>query len=326
MNDTIDIDVLMIKYWDGTAEIDEKEQLLTWLQQSDTHKQEFRSKHKIWLTQEAASISKSEIYTALKDTKQSILQSSVSSKIGSILPWLYRVAAVFILAFATSFFFLNYTSIGEKEVLVNKVIMPQGSKGVIGLPDGSKVWLNSGSSLSYKEDFLAENREVSLDGEAYFEVEKNKAKPFVVKTANVNVEVLGTKFDVQNYLDSDEVKVTLIEGSVKIASDRKDYILKPNEKYVLSKSNKAEKVEMANGMASRIWINQRISFEKKLLKDIIPYLESWYGVEFIYNSSFENNTHLTFTIREDTLNDILKSIEYISNIEFEIKENKVIIK
>jgi ferric-dicitrate binding protein FerR (iron transport regulator) len=121
-----------------------------------------------------------------------------------------------------------------KKVLYNTLSTPRGGKYQVVLPDGSKVWLNAESSLHFPTAFTGNQREVTLTGEAYFEVAKNKEKPFRVKVDGMSINVLGTHFNVNAYSDENTIKTSLLEGSVKIIKNNKSNLLKPGKQSVLN--------------------------------------------------------------------------------------------
>ncbi|MCK5702595.1 MAG: FecR domain-containing protein, partial [Cyclobacteriaceae bacterium] len=131
--------------------------------------------------------------------------------------WFYKAAAVFILGFAASWFvFQGPKSIKTGESVYNDIETPKGSSTIINLPDGRKIWLNAGSKLRYPQNFTKNERAVFLEGEAFFDVAKDKNRQFLVRTSDLIVKVFGTKFNVKSYPDENAVETTLVEGSISI--------------------------------------------------------------------------------------------------------------
>jgi ferric-dicitrate binding protein FerR (iron transport regulator) len=165
---------------------------------------------------------------------------------------------------------------------------PSGQKSHMVLPDGTKVWLNSGSKIVYSNDYNKKLRVVKLTGEAFFDVVHNSQHPFIVETGLVNVEVLGTAFDVQAYSDDSTIEVSLVRGSVSVRSaidESKIALLQPNQKVVINKANLLCMLSNCNAIDESIWINNKIRFDGAPPEEIFKQLNRWYGV----NIAFEND-------------------------------------
>ncbi len=171
----------------------------------------------------------------------------------------------------------------------NQVIVPFGKRSTILLSDGSKVWLNSGSRLIYPPVFNGKKREVFLDGEAYFEVSKNKDKPFFVRTNEFNVKVLGTKFLIQAFEKEAEYNALLVEGSVcltlKNALTSRDKYLQPNQYAKFSKTEKNFKITTVENPDNYIdWINGYMSFTDEDIADIASRISRYYNIKIVVNA------------------------------------------
>lgn len=174
----------------------------------------------------------------------------------------------------------------EGKELMNKVIIPYGKKSMIMLSDGTKVWLNAGSQLVYPSVFLRSKREVVLVGEAYFDVTKNQDKPFIVRTAELNVRVLGTKFDVSAYPEDDFVATTLEEGSVDLEikgkgllAEDKQIMLTPNQKISLNKATRETTVQVVDVSMYTSWKEGILKSESEDLIRLIKKIERYYNIE-----------------------------------------------
>ncbi len=174
----------------------------------------------------------------------------------------------------------------EGKELMNKVIIPYGKKSMIMLSDGTKVWLNAGSQLVYPSVFLRNKREVVLVGEAYFDVAKNQDKPFFVRTAELNVRVLGTKFDVSAYPEDDFVSTTLEEGSVGLEikgkgllAEDKQILLTPNQKISLNKATRETTVRVVDVSMYTSWKEGILKSESEDLIRLIKKIERYYNIE-----------------------------------------------
>ncbi len=218
---------------------------------------------------------------------------------------------------------LAYTASGNSsEVLYNSISTPKGGMYQIVLSDGSKVWLNAASSLRFPTAFTGTQRKVELSGEAYFEIEKNAAMPFNVAVSDMNVQVLGTHFNVMAYNDETEIKTTLIEGAVRVTKDMAACILKPGKQASLD-NNGAFNITDAEFEKDLAWKNGMFFFENTGIKTIMQQLNRWYDAEVSYQG---NVTHLRFTgqiSRYINLSEVLKMLELTGDIHFKIEGKKI---
>ncbi len=160
------------------------------------------------------------------------------------------------------------------------VIVPEGGEYFITLSDGTKVWINSASELSFPLSFSNNEREVILKGEAYFEVAYNAGKPFLVKTAQASVKVLGTSFNVMAYAEDLDVQVALLKGKVSFDVSSGAYILVPGEIAILDKSTGKTTVETGNVEAAVSWKTGVFDYEDMALEELVIKLRRWYGIPF----------------------------------------------
>ncbi|MDQ3290367.1 MAG: FecR domain-containing protein, partial [Bacteroidota bacterium] len=172
---------------------------------------------------------------------------------------------------------------------VNTLTTPAGGQYKITLPDGSDVWLNASSTLSFSNSFKKKNRVVELSGEAYFEVAKDKHRPFLVKANNTTVEVLGTHFNVMAYQEEKSINTTLLEGSVKVSNSNSHTIIKPGYQAKAGKTIEVEKVDVDAAVA---WKKGLFQFQNTDLETIMRQLERWYGVQTVYQGQIPDQ-HFT---------------------------------
>lgn len=253
---TNDINEIIIRYLDGSAALEEKMLLLRWLKQSDGNRDDFAVTRDLWLSCNVAAGNELEVDIALEKVKDRILleqgrmerESLAERKTLSVVLRWTRVAAVLLLLLGIGYGIGSWREHSVSDVIVqNQLITAKGSKGRFTLPDGSVVWLNSETKLTYPNQFTGNRRFVSLEGEAYFEVAKDAKKPFVVQAGEIDVEVLGTCFDLDSYSSGEFVETALLNGSVKISGKAlKDPVyLKPNELFRYRKSDQIASVEEA---------------------------------------------------------------------------------
>lgn len=206
----------------------------------------------------------------------------------------------------------------------NILTTARGEEYQLILPDGSKVWLNSASSLRFPAEFKGTERNVELTGEAYFEIAKDKKKPFIVKIRQVKVEVLGTHFNVMSYQDEGEIKTTLLEGAVKIASGNTHNVLKPGEQAIVASSNKIE-IRHADTEQAVAWKDGYFKFNKQDIRYIMRQLARWYDIDVVYEGEIPADLFVGKIRRREHITEVLKIFE-LSHIRYQIKGRKIIIK
>lgn len=201
----------------------------------------------------------------------------------------------------------------DAAVVYNKVSTARGNQYQLILADGSKVWLNSASSLRFPTAFSGDKREVELDGEGYFEVAKDARKPFHVKTRTQDIEVLGTHFNVNAYSDEETTKTTLLEGSVKVGKretgKEKRVMLKPGEQSVLA-ANASFTIDHSPDLEQVMaWKNGWFEFDETDIKTIMRQISRWYDVDIRYETKTDNEKYGGRISRNLNLSNILKMLE-----------------
>ena len=257
---------------------------------------------------------------------------------------------------------LIYFLSGKKKVVatarqeISSVVTKNGNRTKIMLPDGSQVWLNAGSNLDYNNStFNKEIREVSLNGEAYFDVIKNEAKPFIIRTKKMDIKVVGTSFNVRSYNDEKTAEASLIKGTIEVTlKDRKDQtiVLKPNEKISIAteeekqlilktgekiavKKNSAAvpqivvkelKPNPTNNIIPEIaWTQNRLYFEDASLEDIGPRLEKWFGKNVLIQDESLKKIRYTGNFENETIETVLSYLKLSRSFNFKIENDTVVI-
>lgn len=207
----------------------------------------------------------------------------------------------------------------------NELIIPKGGEYQVVLADGTKVWLNSASRLIYPQSFMGKERRVVLSGEAFFDVAHDAERPFIVETSRMNVKVLGTRFNVNDYDDNEEVSTTLVNGSVEIFSGgQQAFRLVPGEQ-AYGKENELEKREV-NVRLYTSWIDGKFLFNNTELEEIAKQISRWYDVEIFFSS--ENVKKVRFTgaiVKFKPLDDLVRMIESTSQVRFSVKGKTIVI-
>ncbi len=218
---------------------------------------------------------------------------------------------------------LNYHANDTLESPVfNTVITPRGGEYSLVLADGTRIWLNAESNLKYPVAFTGGKREVCLLGEAYFEVAKDSLRPFIVKTPEMDVQVLGTSFNLKAYPEEIS-QATLLTGAVRVIAGKEEQKIRPGEQLSLDAGKM--RIRPVNVELYIAWKNQRFAFSDDLLEDVLRKLERWYDIEFLITDSTIRNYRFTGILPKYTnLDKVLKILELTTRIHF-VQKGKVIL-
>jgi transmembrane sensor len=221
---------------------------------------------------------------------------------------------------------LKYTVNGTSKVISNNTLTtPRGGQYNVILPDGTSVWLNSASSLQYPTAFTGKERVVTLTGQAYFEVAINAAQPFKVKVNGMEVQVLGTAFDIMAYADEQNINTTLVEGAVKVISPQANAVLKPGQQASLNNSLATLSVKTADVNKVMAWRNGLFIFNNTDLETIMREIARWYDVEIVNEAGNSSKLYGGSISRRKDLRNVLNLLEAGGNNHFKIEGRKVII-
>jgi hypothetical protein len=207
------------------------------------------------------------------------------------------------------------------EVIYNKIETPFGGKYQINLPDGSKVWLNSASSLRFPAFFSGKTREVELNGEAFFDVAKNPDMPFKVVTKDQIVEVLGTQFNINSYADEESFKTTLIEGSVKVIYKDRIILLNPGQQF--QPSLKSSKVIEADTEEVTAWKNGYFLFKDEDIQSIMRKISRWYNVEVSYSGEIPDVGFGGNISRSKGIDEVLNVLQLTNAVHFKVEGRRI---
>ena len=286
----------IIGYLTQSLNPEETQSLQAWISESDENREYFTDMQEMWLSasdeSDERAFDKAKAYQFFLSQVQPSTQfqpsiqtqhseqTTIKKKTPRLIRrWMYAAAVV-----ALVFISGTIAYHGGKMEIQNKLTQilveaPLGSKTKLFLPDGTLVWLNAGSTLSYAQNFGVNDRHLNLSGEGYFEVTKNKELPFEVCTHDLKVKVLGTKFNFRNYEDDIEAEVCLLEGKVALSTDQKEVELNPDQKALLDKKTGKLSVSDTEATYSSEWTNDFLYFDEKLLPDITKKLERSYNVK-----------------------------------------------
>lgn len=246
---------------------------------------------------------------------------------------LIRVSSVaafiaLVLSFSLSFLLNGQKESWQASQFENVVMAPSGQKTQLVLPDGTLVWLNSGSRLSYNYQYSTKDRVVYLEGEAFFDVKKDTQYPFIVKAGAVDVKVHGTAFNVSAYADEDDIMVALLRGKVSLlsATDQKLLAyLSPDQEATVSKRSLSCRVESCDASIESSWHHNLLKFDGTPAKEVWKKLERWYGVDIALSNVSPSQAYW-FTIKTESLTELLEMINKITPIEYKLDGKEVTIR
>lgn len=350
---------LIVKLLKEEASLEEKEQLLIWANENNENKKLYIQLKDIWEATQAINDNRFDTQNAWNHFKQEIaerIDNSKRQKRRIVYFNLLKVAAIVIITFGISWLTFPVKNEVKQNIAHNEINVPLGSKTQIILPDGSQVWINSGSKLKYDSDFNDTSRIVYLVGEAYFDVIKNPKKPFVVKTGTIDVKAYGTAFNVKSYPDDNFIETILVRGSVTLVHEGTNYQLahlKPDQKTIYYKKggkiefeNKIKKIEKTPELENIIainpkvqlvlvetkpenytsWKDQKLIFNSETFDQIVLKLERWYGVNIeILDEKLKTERFTGKFTHNEPLIQVLEVIKITTPIKYTVKLNDVFI-
>ena len=245
----------------------------------------------------------------------------IRPRLGGWRRWV-AVAALVALAVVGEYLFLNSWFEHSDSVCL---VTARNSKGEFLLPDGTTVWLNGDSRLTYPESFDDRNRRVELDGEAFFRVKHDAEHPFLVDMDVMQVEVLGTEFDARHRLGSRYAETILQSGKIRILAPglEKEILLSPDERLLFDRQTGCFSVSAVAASDYCSWTAHRLVFANKPLSAILVNLERWYNVRFLHDDSIDLSANLSFQIQYESLEETLRLIERIAPVRYEIRNDVV---
>lgn len=313
--------------------------LEAWVNESPANRQKFLELQRIWNTLEVERVTSVE---TLKKDWQSISNRiddasklSKGSKVIPLIITISKIAAVLIIGALG--YFLPSLLLNASSGASTSITVPNGSKTEILLPDGSHVLLNAGSTLRYPERFVNDNREVYLEGEAFFNVKSNLDQKFLVRTKELTIKVYGTSFNVMSYNDASTTETALVEGKIGITinSDKnenaKEVLMEPNQLAIWSNSNsslKQKELVIKKGIDISIytaWQEGILIIKSEALQDLALKLERRYGVKIVFGDDDVKPIRFTGTLKNETVEQVMNLIKLVSNVDYSIRENVITI-
>ncbi|AHW61531.1 FecR family protein [Draconibacterium orientale] len=328
MQEKQSIKSLIIAKLDGEISLQEKERLYNWMAKSKKNTRYYTEIKDLW---EASLANASEIAKTSQEWERfknriAAHPNNIEKRL-RIVTWT-RVAAILALGLLITNLVKPYFKPAVPVYMTS--IAPAGSVAQTILPDGTMIYLNAGSEIKYDVNAESNLREVFIDGEAWFDVERNEEKPFIVHTPYYDVKVLGTQFNVKTYKDEETVVTTLEEGSVQVLSTeqfklQRNVVLKPGEQLAYNKTNKKLYIEEVDTRLFTSWKDNKLIFLNMSFADLIKLLERKFGVNIEVIDKTILDEHYTGTIKNETILEILNIIQHTHPIKYEIKGQKIII-
>lgn len=352
---------LFFKYLKNECTAEEVNSLLGWLN-NPTNAGLFESLvREDWEHFEIEGEDRSRINLSFESLKQKLAQNRTTElkrdyKIGKML---IRIAATFILPVALgviTYYVLRGSKNDDYPIVSNEISVPLGSKTVVVLGDGTKIWLNSGSKLQYPSRFQGNTREVILTGEAFFDVKKDTKRPFIVKTSALNIKVLGTTFNVKSYPEEGTIETTLVNGAVTITKSNmpgkkeEAICLRPNQRATYIKEEgkliladvekKAVKkepiVEVGEKRKEQMilskdvdiipftaWKDDKLVFKNEDFESLCTKLERWYNVKIKIDDPELKKYHYTGILQKETINDVIEIIRLTMPFQYEVNHSVI---
>jgi len=313
------ISTLINRYFKGRHSAETELKVQKWLLEKDDLEQKDEVLFDVWKAIKAKP--NADVYSSLSKVQQK-LGMTKSRRLFWHTP-LFRVAALLLpFTFALSIYLLQ-----NRDVEMIEIATVAGEQKEITLPDGSIVWMNACSQISYPEKFESDLREVQLSGEALFSVTKHRTKRFVVTAKEMSIEVLGTQFNVKSYPEDHITSTTLMSGEVEVTLENEEYILAPNEEFVYNRRDKKCVVQEASDN-TLLWRDGVLMFSEISLPEIIKILERQYSVKFHYTASdFSADNYSVKFLNSDSIEHIMGVMQdLVGSFSYRIDNNIITLK
>ncbi|OFY42926.1 MAG: hypothetical protein A2X18_02200 [Bacteroidetes bacterium GWF2_40_14] len=344
---------LLLKYIKGEVSKAEESEIFEWIERDPENKKYFLLLNNLWISQnisdEKATPEELREIQSLT-TKKNLLTTKKKFSFNGIRRYLPYAAAIFILMSISLNLFLinNSAKLREAGQVIpvrlselrsenkHEIYTEKGVKARITLPDGSKVWLNSDSKITFPDKFESDIREIAFSGEAYFDVTRDSLRPMIITTnKNFKIEVLGTKFNIRSYDNDSEAQMTLYSGSINVVSasgkrgttNSGEVItkLKPLETCIIRERQTPVHLKPVNAEKQVAWKNGKIIFESTPMSEVLKILERWHGTQFIVKDQSVYKFDITAKFRSESIVQIMEMIKYCSLVDYTVDSNKVIL-
>lgn len=308
---------LLNKFLEGDCSINEKKRLNSMLDNPNQY-DEFMSEHWDLASDEVDSRVEKKIFEVI--TKERKIKKN------GLFIHFWKVASVVFLICTLGLSFWVYDKIinDKSESQQWIVSVDKGQKANMTLPDGTQVWLNSDSKITYNSNFNQANRDISLEGEAFFEVAKNESTPFIVHTKQMSVKAIGTAFNLKAYNDDPDITTTLVSGKVRINTPLQSQLLEPNQRLVFDKNERRTRISNEQDIESfSAWRENQLMFNDQNFRSITKVLERHYNIRFVFEDSRLEGYCFTGTIPNTGLESLLEIFTLTSPMSYQIKDSVI---
>ncbi|MEQ8472321.1 MAG: FecR domain-containing protein [Marinoscillum sp.] len=321
---------LIYKYIQNELSPQERKKLEKWIEEDEDHAMLFKNFVGHWeLSEMDVNLAKYRVWKEFsKSPELHILKPD--EKKSNLWGHLWKVAAMILIA-GGLFIYFEWNENGysaHHEIPQEQLITKEtafGQKLTVHLPDGSRAKLNCGSTLSYNSHFAEGERTVVLEGEAFFDIVKDKSKPFRINSRGAQITVLGTSFNVNSYPDNKNTVVTVKSGKVSVRDigNTMETIAVKDEKVLFDKkSNTMRKDKAIHPEMDFGWVENYLSFDGLDLYDAMNLVERWYGVEVTFNSKIRTSESFTARFKNPTLQEVMKSLAFAYDVKYQIDKNR----
>lgn len=306
------------KYLSGKSSEKEQKELLEWIRK-DNHLAEFQDSRKEWeneIANEAIPSDYQESWNNIQNILFGRMQSDLQRTRRTLNFFRYAAILVVFISIPTLGLYFSHTS-HSTPLTYTTVAADLGQISKVVLPDSSVIWINSGSSIRYNNQFSETNRDIDLIGEAFFKVQKNTALPLIVNSYDLRVKVLGTEFSVMAYPEERNIQVVLEKGKVELTATSDSHFkqeMKPGEMASFDKKKKELSVSIVNTILYTSWKDGLINVYNLPLNEVVIKLEKRYNQQFMIDDEIKNLPY-TFTIKNENLNSILSLMEQITPVD-----------
>lgn len=314
---------ILLRYYTDSLSADQKQEVEQWLQESEENRKLARDVQYIYMAADTLyTIKEVNSAEALEQVKKRFRKPDKTN----YLVWFQKVAAILILPLLLSsiYFVTKKEPVEYIEIKTNP-----GMVAALNLPDGSKVWLNSGSYLKHPQKFTGDTRTVELDGEAYFSVQKDKSKRFIVNTPfDLKAEVLGTEFNIEAYKESNQVTTSLISGSVKLSfrnkkNEEESFIMKSDDEVAYNIKTKGIKTNASYLPTQIAWKDGLVVFRNTSFEEALKILDKRFNTQFIVKNDLLYENSFTGTFSGQHLMLILEHFRLSSGIQYKFIDPEI---
>jgi transmembrane sensor len=316
-------EILITRYFTGETNPEEIIEIQKWLSESKDNLLYFRQLKNVWDNTENAT----DLRNVNVDTALNLVNKRIRFRTPAATLWFYwkRIAAVMIipLLLANLLYFIYHApdKTTSQEPVYNELFAAFGTRSAIKLSDGTSVWINSGSSIKYPDRFIGNKRKVFLKGEAYFEVESDLKRPFIVETSSLTVKATGTKFNVNGYVTADKEAVTLVSGKVEVnLNDDKGNTssskLNPNQHFCYNKTDGTTSIINEDTYKYISWKDGKLIFRNEPLSNVVKRISQIFNIDIELRGKELQNYSFRATFHDESLTEILNLLKISSPIDY----------